>query len=195
MTEPVKPKRKMKAPVTGAERKAGLEAKRAADAAKPPKKNGRPSMFTEEICEEILRRLEDGENLSNICKDAHLPERWSVNRHARTNPSFGAALMRARQTWALVKMDEMMEIAWDDCNDWEFTKFCGKEQLRVNREAVDLSKLKVSVLQWIMARMNARMFSDDATKLGPDNSDAAEAIKQDATVMAPDEPGPSDPVL
>ncbi|WP_157091849.1 hypothetical protein [Methylobacterium nodulans] len=43
--------------------------------------------------------------------------------------------------------------------------------------------------------MNARMFSDGATKLGPDTTGVVEVIKQDATVMAPDEPGPEKSVL
>src|SRR5690349_21171315 len=54
-----------------ADRTAARAARDAAEAIKP--KIGRPTSFTPEVQEEILRRLEAGETLMRICADPHLP--------------------------------------------------------------------------------------------------------------------------
>lgn len=189
MTEP------KKRITSAADRAKAREAKLARDAA-DPKKNGRPTSFTPEVQDEILRRLEAGETLMGICRDAHLPEDWSVRRYARANPSFGAALARAREAWSDAQADVILSIIDDSSKDWVEHSYGGKTTLKPDREAIDRSKARVDTRKWLMARFAKRVYSDDATKLDPTSpGDAAELIKSDATIIAPDEPGPKDPIV
>lgn len=189
-----KPKKR---PTTNAERAAAWEEKRAAGAlaAQAKGKPGRPTSFTPDVCEEIFRRLEAGETLNAICCDEHLPEAYSVRRRARELPEFASRLARARESWADALVDEMMDVARDGSKDWIVVTQGGRQVQKVDKEAVDRSKLIVSTIQWIAARENRFRFSDDATKITADSGDAATAIKQDQTVIAPDEKGPDKPVL
>lgn len=162
-----------------------------------PSTGGRPSVMTEAICDEILNRISLGESLMDICEfSPHLPERSTVQRYVERDASFAAAYSRARVEWARAQGDVILRIADDSDRDWEEkTTFGGKTELRPNREVVDRSKLRIATRQWLMERYGKTLFSQDATKLNPNDSGAAEDIKKDATVIAPDEPGPDKPVL
>ncbi|MGW8787131.1 terminase small subunit-like protein [Heyndrickxia sporothermodurans] len=171
-------------------------AQRAAARPKPPKPTGRPTSFDEATKEEIIRRIENGETLSAVCRSKHLPERWSVYRYARTDESFSAALACARVAWADVMADELLVIADDSQNDWQTRTFAGRTELVPNREVVDRSKVKIDVRRYLMSCFNKHRYSEDARKINPaDTGDVTAEIKKDQTVIAPDEPGPKKPVL
>jgi hypothetical protein len=179
---------------TNADRAAARAARDAAEAAKP--KLGRPTSFTLEVKDEILRRLEAGETLMKICEDPHLPTDWSVRRYARTDATFSVDLVRAREAQAEAWGDAIIAIADDSSKDWVDHTFGKNTYRKVDREAIDRSKTRIDVRKWLTERFLPRMFSQDATKLDPANpGDVTELIKADQTVIAPDSPGPKDPIL
>lgn len=172
--------------------------KRAAMAARPPeaKPIGRPPEITREMLDEVLRRIASGETLEKVCSDPAMPHASTVRERARSEQSFSLDLARARESWADAQADKIIEIADDSSKDWMEHTYAGKTSLRPDREAIDRSKARIDVRKWLMQRFAKRVYSDDATKLDPAHpGDAAELIKGDATVIAPDEKGPKDPVL
>jgi hypothetical protein len=157
---------------------------------------GRPSVMTEATKAEILKRIAAGETLMQVCESPHLPERSTVIDYSKRDDAFSADLTRARADWAVAQADIIVGIIDDSSNDWEEKRtFGGATETRLNREAVERSKARVEVRKWLMERFLPKAFSVDATKLTGDHTDAASTIKQDATVIAPDEPGPDKPVL
>jgi hypothetical protein len=187
------PKAKRTYAKNGATKREAMEAVQAARAATP--KTGRPREFTAEMKAEIIRRIEAGERMTAICRDAHLPDAATVYRARYSDVVFCAELARAKEVAALIMLDTMFDVAWDDRQDWEAVERRGATEHRVNREAVERSKIKIDLCKWTMARHYKAFFSDDATKITAETGDAASTIKQDATVIAPDEPGPDKPVL
>ena len=157
---------------------------------------GRPSVMTDDIRAELLQRIGAGETLMDVCDDAHMPERTTVMKWAQRDELFSSDLTRARSDWARAQADIIVRIIDDSSNDWEEKRtFGGAVEQRLNREAVERSKARVEVRKWLMERFLPKAFSVDATKLTGDTSNAADDIKKDQTVIAPDEPGPKKPVL
>lgn len=67
-----------------------------------PAKRGRPSIYSEALVDELLRRLQSGpmgRALYDVCNDADMPEEWTVYRWDDPNgshPEFCGKLARAR---------------------------------------------------------------------------------------------------
>ncbi len=57
---------------------------------------GRHTTYTQEVADELLRRLSGGEPLAKICRDAHMPATRTVSDWKAASPDFSAAVARAR---------------------------------------------------------------------------------------------------
>lgn len=57
---------------------------------------GRPSSYTPELAEEIIRRLSGGEPLADICRDEHMPAVRTVSDWKVAHPDFSTDFARAR---------------------------------------------------------------------------------------------------
>lgn len=126
-------------------------------------KHGRPSKFTEQIADEICRRLADGETLNTICADEHIPARPTVIGWTQDNDkkAFSDKFARAREIAWLNMADELVDIADDSRNDWIKRKSKGgKDYEMFNKEAVERSKLRVETRKWILARALPKVYGD-----------------------------------
>jgi hypothetical protein len=104
---------------------------------------GRPSVYNEEVADEICRRMIEGENLVKICKDAHLPTRMTIYNWYDKHPDFYARCVRAREGLADFLVDEIDELA-------EKTT-----ELNVNSQ-----KVKIATKQWRAMKMAPRLYGD-----------------------------------
>jgi len=73
---------------------------------------GRPTIFTQEIAEEICVRIAGGESLHSICRDEHLPHRstvllWVVN----DREGFFYQYALAREAAGYAHADNVVEVA------------------------------------------------------------------------------------
>ena len=93
-----------------------MSAKPKPAAKKATRKRGRPSKFTEELAREILRRIEDGEALHVICRDAHMPLTSVAWSWLNQNEGISERYARAREKQAERYAAEIVEIA-DTCDD------------------------------------------------------------------------------
>ena len=108
-----------------------------------PGKPGRPSTFSQEIADEIVRRMIEGENLTQICKDPNMPPRVTVYAWFDSRPEFYARCARAREALADYLVDEIEEIA-----------------ANATPETMDKVKLIVSTKQWRAMKIAPRIYSD-----------------------------------
>lgn len=72
---------------------------------------GRPSVYTQEIADEICRRLIDGESLRAICEDDHLPGKTTVLVWAQNNDAFRDQYARARELSGEADADDVAHVA------------------------------------------------------------------------------------
>ena len=72
---------------------------------------GRPSRFSDEILEEICRRLAGGESLRAICRGEAMPHLSTVLRWLPERPEFRDQYARAREQQAECFVDQIIDIA------------------------------------------------------------------------------------
>lgn len=167
----------------------------AQEAEKAKHAGGRPALMTPELQEAILSRISDGKTLTEVCDDPAMPTRQTVTNCSRNDPEFFARLVRARIDWADAQGDVIVQIADDASSDWTERKFGGQVTKVPDREVVERSKLRIGVRQWLMERYKPKSYGPAVLAVQPDSGDAIAAIHADATVMAPDEALPANPVL
>lgn len=121
---------------------------------------GNQWIYTDEIADEICRRLEDGESLNGICKTPGFPSestvrRWYVDDHC----GFAAKYARARDI-ALDRMaDELIEIADDSSGDVKPDDGEGGPPV-MDGEFVQRSKLRVDTRKWVMSKLAPKKYGD-----------------------------------
>jgi len=114
---------------------------------KRPKKP-RPTKYTEELAEEICRRIAAGESVCNICKDAHMPDesairQWAYkNFHGFTRRFDDATAMRADALF-----DQLIAIADDTSGDIDYA-------------SVYQRKLKIDTRKWMLSKMRPQRYGE-----------------------------------
>ena len=73
-------------------------------------KTGRPSLYTEELANEICVRLGLGESLRKICLDERIPSMATVMTWLSRKPEFLEQYTRAREIQAETQFDELIDI-------------------------------------------------------------------------------------
>lgn len=111
--------------------------------------------FTDELAEEILTRIAEGESLRSICLDERMPGRKTVMERIVDDESFRSKYARAREIQTEVMVDEMQEIADNGSNDWmERNNAEGQAAGWVqNGEAVARSKLRLEQRRWYAEKL------------------------------------------
>jgi hypothetical protein len=121
---------------------------------------GRPSTYTEEIAEEILARLAQGESLRFICKDEHMPERRTVAGWAvRDVNGFAAQYTHARD----IGLDAMVEAALEEASTARKARLITEKPdgIEVRHvDAVDRSRLKVDTIKWYASKIANKRYGD-----------------------------------
>jgi hypothetical protein len=117
----------------------------------------RPSIYSEELANEICERLANGESLRRICLADHMPDKANVFRWLRANEEFRDLYARAREAQADTLADEIVDIADDGSNDYMETEEGGE---RYNGDAIARSKLRVDARKWVAAKLKPRVYGD-----------------------------------
>ncbi|WP_315834245.1 hypothetical protein [Bradyrhizobium prioriisuperbiae] len=117
------------------------------------RRRGRPTCHAPDIAEAICVRLSEGQSLSEICRDAGMPNLKTVCRWVRRNRGgFGARVRRARLVGYFKVMDEMLDIADDSRGDWRLRRKANGEDVRVfDRNNVARARLRIKVRRWKLA--------------------------------------------
>lgn len=129
---------------------------------KPP---GRPSALTEAVRDEILERLSEGESLTSICHDDHMPSIPSVFRFLAADgmdqDQFRKSYARARDCQADVMAESILDIADDARNDWMEKKAKdGSTFMAVDHEHIQRSKERIDARKWLAAKLKPKKYGD-----------------------------------
>lgn len=108
------------------------------------------------IQEKILERLMKGEHLTAICRDSEMPSLETVYRWLRTNAEFAERYSFSREVAAQVMCDEIIEIADDSGDDW----IDGWDGRKLNRDAIERSKIKIDARKWTLATTMPHKFGN-----------------------------------
>lgn len=114
-------------------------------------KRGRPSAYNAETAGVILDRMEAGEALRAICREAGMPSEAAVRLWAKDDRGgFSARFARAWELRAERLAEEIIEIADDGTGD---TWIDEEGNQRTNHDVVQRSKLRVQARQWLLSKV------------------------------------------
>lgn len=122
----------------------------------------RPSIYTDEIINEICARLSEGEPLAQICRDEGMPAYRTVKDWIDSKDDVSAAIARARDCGEDVIASECLKIADDGKNDW-MERLSEEEQSlgwKLNGEHVQRSKLRIETRLKLLAKWNPKKYGD-----------------------------------
>ena len=104
---------------------------------------GRPSSYSQEVADEICKRIGDGESLNSICRDDKMPGRNTVRVWLRDRLEFRAQYARAREDQADTFVDEIKDIA-DNSTPEDWT----------------VARLRVQARQWAAGKLAPKKYGD-----------------------------------
>ena len=140
--------------------------------AKAPPKSRKPrAEYTNALAQEICRRVSEGENLRQICRDKNIA--WhAVYRWLRAKPQFAADFQAAREVGEEAIAAECLEIADDGRNDYVKRELGddGAEVDVFNAEHVQRSKLRIDTRLKLLAKWNPKKWGDRITHAGDANA-------------------------
>jgi hypothetical protein len=108
-----------------------------------PRGAGRPSVYSEEVADEICERMIEGEELVKICKDDWMPARSTVYRWMANDDVFRTRIACAREGLADHVANEIANIS-ASCTD----------------ATANADRVKLAALQWRASKLAPRKYSD-----------------------------------
>lgn len=127
------------------------------DKPKTKRKPGRPSSYTPEVADEILKRMSNGESLSAICREPGKPNIGTILDWQDQFPEFHQRYEKARQMQAMALVEGIFEIADDGTNDYTTDKD-GNEV--VNRDHIQRSRLRVDTRKWFASKVLPKLYGE-----------------------------------
>lgn len=129
---------------------------------------GRPSTFTQEIADEICRRLAQGEPLEKICRDDHMPSSRTVLRWKDASEAFMSDIACAREAGFDRIASDCLDIADETSNDTVH----GESGARANTEWISRSKLRIETRLKLLSKWDPKRYGDKITQehTGPEGA-------------------------
>lgn len=145
-------------------------------------KVGRPSLYSQALCDTICGRLAIGESLRSICRDEAMPGMSTLMVWLARNAEFREQYAQARELQAEYLVDEIIEIADDGTNDYMVAKDAEEEITgwRANGEHLQRSRLRVDARKWAASKMAPKKYGDRSTTehIGDANNPIVQRIER-----------------
>lgn len=134
---------------------------------------GRPTIYSDELADEICLRMSHGRSLNDICKDSDMPDRSNVYVWLRKYDDFQDKYREATGQRADYHFDEMLSIADD---------------VMPETAEVARAKLRIDTRKWVLSRMNPKKYGDkaDGSEADDDTAQPIEVIVNVRDARKPD---------
>ncbi len=128
-------------------------------------KMGRPTIYTDELAAEICRRIVEGESLTRICKDDHMPNVSSVYLWLFKNKDFSNQYACAREDQADTYSDQIVDIG-EEVPMMVITDEDGKVTKRVDPAGIQRNRLRVDARKWVASKLKPKKYGERTTIAG-----------------------------
>ena len=109
-------------------------------------KTGRPSIYSEELADEVCQELAGGKSLVAICKRDDMPSYTTVMKWlSQDTDGFALKYARAKEAQAEYLADEIISIADEKTN---------------SSEEVQRNRLRVDARKWVAAKLKPKKYGD-----------------------------------
>jgi len=121
-------------------------------------KRGAPETpFNQDIADEILNRLADGQSLRKICLDENMPDGSVIRKWLSRNPDFARQYAYARDEQADTLFDETLAIA-------------DNLPVEATNEMIRKAQLQIDTRKWLAGKLRPKKYGE-ANKLEAQNGD------------------------
>lgn len=137
--------------------------KKKATKKEPPKKAGRPEVYTQELADKLCEAIATSQkSLRTICSQKDMPSVATVLKWLREDTNgFAAQYARAKEEQADLLVEDMIDIADDGKNDLMEIKLGRGKTMKVeDREVTNRSKLRVETRKWIASKLKPKKYGD-----------------------------------
>lgn len=146
---------------------------------------GRSLKYSEEVADEIIYRMCEGQTITSILEDMEIGRRTIYDWIQEDYDGFAEKYRLATNLQLQFMSGEILDIADDGRNDWmDRQKANGEVERVVDREAVQRSDLRVKTRQWLLAKLLPRVYGD---KLKVETEDVTPPQKFDPAALSPDD--------
>jgi len=128
-------------------------------------KMGRPTKYTEDLAVEICTRIAEGQSLTKICKDEHMPTVATVYRWLFKDKDFCDKYARAREDQADTYSDEIVDIG-EEVPMMVITDEDGKVTKRVDPAGIQRNRLRVDARKWVASKLKPKKYGERTTIAG-----------------------------
>ena len=112
-----------------------------------PKKTGRPTDYSDELADEICKRISEGRSVNRISRQDDMPVRSTIYRWITEKPEFKDKYERALKEREDYHFDEMLDIA----------DLVEEDNIKIQK-----AKLMIDTRKWVLSRMNPKKYGDKA---------------------------------
>ena len=151
---------------------------------KTPKKNGRPTKYSDKLADRICQKIAEGYSVRSICKEKDMVSMQTLFRWLRENDKFREQYVCACEERSYAQAEEIIDIADNATNDY-MEKLEGDGYI-FNSENVQRSRLRIDTRKWLMSKMNPKVYGDklDMTTNGNDIGVALSARQAEQLLKA-----------
>jgi hypothetical protein len=132
--------------------------------ANEPKKNGRPSVYSEALAEAICAGIAAGHSLVSICAGEDMPHRATVMRWLQddSKEGFRDKYARAREAQADFYAEQIIEIADEECTYVKHGDGDEEKEVEVafDSAAVARNRLRVDARKWYASKVAPKRYGD-----------------------------------
>ena len=143
-----------------------------------PKKIGRPTKYTEELCSEICTRITNGESLRNICRDAGMPTLDTIYRWIGRYPSFSEQYARARDEQADTLADEIQALS-----DEAPPMVLGKYGEVIDTGWLQWQKQRIDARKWVASKLKPKKYGDRVSLAGDAENPLQTSVQVEASEL------------
>lgn len=117
--------------------------------------------YSQQVADEICRRLAEGESLRSICRDEGMPDESSVRAWALDNVNgFAPQYTRAREIGYDKLAEELLEISdTPQLGEIRTVKPDGAEEVKV-ADMIEHRRLRVDSRKWMLSKMLPKKYGD-----------------------------------
>lgn len=106
---------------------------------------GRPTIYSQELADELCLRIANGKSLNAVCKADDMPSKSLVYIWIANNSEFLDKYREATKQREDFHFDEMLDIA---------------DSVEPESSEIAKAKLKIDTRKWVLSRMNPRKYGD-----------------------------------
>lgn len=123
------------------------------------KKLGRPSIYTEELADEICNKIATSTVGKNVlcARYEHWPHPDTIRDWVIKKPSFSAKYAKAKQQQIEWLVEEALTVARTDDHDTIVTE----DDVKCNHEWINRSRLHVDTIKWLASKLAPKIYGDE----------------------------------